>query len=98
MSKFEWDENKNESNKNKHKIPFEDATDIFNDEDRINFRSDRYGEVRFKTLGKALLVIMIVIYTVRDTAVRIISARRATKKERRIYLTKKLTKQHDESE
>lgn len=98
MPKFEWDKNKNESNKIKHNVPFEDATDIFNDDDRINFRSGRHGEARFKTLGKALLVIMIVIYTVRDTAVRIISARRATKKERRIYLTKKLSKEHDDPE
>lgn len=80
MPKFEWDDNKNKSNQIKHGIPFEDATDIFNDDERINYRLDRNDEVRFKTLGKALWVIMIVIYTVRGTAVRIISARRATKK------------------
>lgn len=97
MPKFEWDDNKNKSNQQKHKVPFEDAIDVFEDTDRINYRSDRHGEARFKTLGKALLVIMIVIYTVRDTAVRIISARRATKKERRVYLTKKLSNKDDDS-
>jgi hypothetical protein len=96
MPKFEWDENKNKSNQKKHKVPFEDAIDVFNDDERVNYRSDRHGETRFKTLGKALLVIMIVIYTVRDAAVRIISARRATKKERRTYLTKKLSKNDDD--
>jgi len=37
MPKFEWDETKNESNKQKHKIPFEDATEVFKDNDRIQY-------------------------------------------------------------
>ena len=89
---------KNKQNKQKQGVPFEDAKDIFNDEDRINYRSDRNDEVRFRALGKALQVIVMVVYTVRGLVVRIISARRASKEERRLYLTKKLSKQHDESE
>jgi hypothetical protein len=34
MPIFEWDENKNTSNKKKHRVSFEDATDVFNDKDR----------------------------------------------------------------
>lgn len=98
MPKFEWDENKNEINKIKHKVPFEDAVDIFKDKSRINLRSDKSGEERYKALGKVFMVIMIVVYTVRDTAVRIISARRAGKEERKLYLTKKLSEQDDSEE
>ena len=37
MPKFEWDNNKNRSNQKKHGISFEDASDIFNDNDRIQY-------------------------------------------------------------
>lgn len=37
MPKFEWDDNKNESNQRKHKISFDDASDVFNDEDRLHY-------------------------------------------------------------
>lgn len=47
MARFEWDEEKNKANQQKHKLPFEDAIDVFNDPDRINYRSDRDGEKRF---------------------------------------------------
>ena len=98
MPEFEWDEKKNLSNQEKHKISFEDALDVFNDQDRIHYKSDRDGERRFKTIGKAFQAIIVVIYTTRKLIVRIISARRARKEERREYLTKKLKNQGDESE
>jgi hypothetical protein len=44
-----------------------------------------YGEQRFKTIGKALDLILSVIYTVRNATIRLISARSASKKERNIY-------------
>ena len=97
MPEFEWDETKNRSNQEKHKISFEDAVDVFNDQDRINYKSDRDGEKRFKTIGKAYQAIIVVIYTTRKLIVRIISARRARKEERREYLTNKLKNQGDES-
>ena len=95
MPEFEWDEEKEKSNKKKHNISFEDATDIFNDEDRINLKSDKNGEERFKVIGKAYEAIIVVIYTIRELAVRIITARRARKEERRKYLSKKLSKNDD---
>ncbi|MBK7336630.1 MAG: BrnT family toxin [Saprospirales bacterium] len=82
---------------NKSKMSFEDAIDVFNDKDRIQYASNRNGEERFKVLGKALQAIIVVIYTTRDLIVRIISARRATKDERRTYLTKKLSNQDNDT-
>ena len=97
MPKFEWDDEKNLSNQKKHKMSFEDDIDVFNDEDRIQYASNRNGEERFKVLGKALQAIIVVIYTTRDLIVRIISARRAAKDERRTYLTKKLSNQDNDT-
>lgn len=96
MPKFEWDENKNIKNKAKHGMPFEDAKDIFNDQDRLIFEQERNGEKRFLTVGKAFLAIISLAYTLRGAVVRIISARRANKNERRAYLSKKLKSQDDE--
>lgn len=96
MPNFEWDDNKAASNKKKHKIGFDDATDVFNDDDRLKFASDKNGEVRYLTIGKAFEVIVSVIYTMRGLVVRIISARRANRDERRAYLTKKLSKTNED--
>ena len=85
--KFEWDENKNQSNIEKHSIDFEDAKDIFKDKKKKkapNLRHN-YGESRWLVIGKVVDRIMVVVYTMRDTAFRIISARYAKKKERDIY-------------
>lgn len=95
MPKFAWDEDKNKKNQDKHGISFEDARDIFNDEDRLVSASNRAGEKRFLTIGKAFLVILSLVYTIRGTVIRIISARRASKRERNAYLTKKLKKSQD---
>jgi len=87
---FEWDHNKNESNKKKHNISFEKAKQVFNDPNKINYESDQTkGEQRFIVLGEILDVLYSVIYTIRDTIFRIISARRANEKERKKYYNKK---------
>ncbi len=96
MPKFEWDDQKERSNREKHKVSFKDAADIFNDSERIQYTSVRNGERRFKAIGKAFQAIIVVIYTTRDLIVRIISARRANKEERRIYLAKKLSDQRND--
>ncbi len=91
MPEFEWDEEKNKSNQAKHNISFEDVKGVFDDEDRIQYIGSkrRYGERRWKTVGSIFDVIITVIYTVRNTVFRIISARRANKKEKRDYLENK---------
>ena len=85
--KFEWDENKNKSNQDKHGIDFNDAKEVFEDNNRKTSPDLRqnYGEDRWITIGKILDIIIVVVYTIRDTAYRIISVRYAKKKERKSY-------------
>ncbi|GAB5554723.1 MAG: BrnT family toxin [Saprospiraceae bacterium] len=96
MPNFEWDENKNGKNKVKHNISFENAKKVFEDDKRLQYAVDRNGERRYITIGKALKVIITVVYTLRNFAFRLISARPARKDERERYITNSLTKQDDE--
>ncbi len=91
--KFEWDENKNKSNLKKHGVDFNQAKEVFNDKDKIEITDTRkdYGEERTKIIGKAMDLLLSVIYTIRGVAVRIISARAASKKERMDYNSNKTT-------
>ena len=85
--KFEWDEKKEQINMRKHGIDFKTASHVFLDERRIEYYDEAHssvGEDRFITIGSARKV-MVIVYTEREDALRIISARLATKKERRIY-------------
>ncbi len=85
--KFEWDDNKNKSNQNKHGIDFNKIKEVFDDSNRIESEDARknYGEKRYITIGKVKNVILTVIYTTRKTITRLISARRSNKKERTNY-------------
>ena len=85
--RFEWDENKNQQNRQKHGISFEEAKEIFSG---IVFTSvDRrfdYDEIREVSIGTLQgFVIVTVAHTERNGKVRLISARKATPKERRQY-------------
>ena len=85
---FEWDENKRKSNIDKHGIDFQDALHVFYDMKRIEYADDRkdYGELRMHVIGVVNSeIIILVVYTDRDSSTRIISARRANKKEKRKY-------------
>ena len=83
---FQWDSEKAELNWRKHTVKFEDAALVFGDENRIErYDSEHsYDEDRYITIGK-VESILFVIYTERDEITRLISARRATSKERRDY-------------
>ena len=96
MLQFEWDEEKNKSNQEKHKIAFEDAVDVFNDRDRIQYTTIKNGERRFLTVGKAFQALISVVHTTRELVIRVISARRSGKEERRDYLTNKFSKNDDD--
>ena len=88
---FEWDENKNKSNLEKHGIDFNAAKDVFKDVENnvsADLRKD-YGEDRFKVIGKVKDLVLSVIFTMRDTVTRIISARSANRKEKEEYKNKK---------
>jgi uncharacterized DUF497 family protein len=87
MLNFEWDENKNKINKNKHKISFEAASYVFFDP-RSKHYLDRVvvNEQRMHVIGNALdIILILVVYTKRGDNIRIISARKANKKERLFY-------------
>ncbi len=84
---FEWDDNKNQLNQQKHGLSFEDSKAVFEDENRVvipDLRKD-YGEPRWFTIGKAVETIILVVFTVRETVVRLISARKASQKEKERY-------------
>jgi len=85
--KFEWDEEKNDFNWMKHGISFEDATTIFYDPMRVDIydRDHSLFEDRWKTIGLYGCDIISVIYTMRKGIIRIISARKAVKKEEEAY-------------
>lgn len=83
---YEWDPNKAKSNFKKHGVKFSDAVGVFEDEDAITIDDENEKEERFVTIGKDFLSrILVVVYTFRDIVIRIISARKATKRERKMY-------------
>ncbi len=83
---FEWDEAKNRANIAKHGIDFTRAKEIFACP-TVNFVDQRrnYGETRRAVIGIVQGREVYVIYTVRGEVHRIISARRASRSERRTY-------------
>ena len=89
--KFEWDENKNKSNLDKHGFDFDQAKEVFDDENKVEIPDDRkdYGEKRVRIIGKAVNLVLSVIYTMRGAVTRIISARAAGRKERGMYSNNK---------
>jgi len=89
MIRFEWDVNKAASNQKKHGISFEEAQSVFYDDFAVQFYDDSSeSEDRFLMLGMSSEArILIVCHCERDTGnvIRIISARKATKLERKYY-------------
>ena len=83
--KFEWDENKSHSNKEKHGIAFEAATQLWNDKDRIEIQTSFPGENRSILIARTENKLWTAIFTERGDAIRIISVRRARKKETMLY-------------
>ena len=88
---FEWDEEKNRANVAKHGVDFHDVRAAFSDSSALVLKDDRrdYGEDRFIVLCPVQGRLMYVAYTERGDAIRIISARRANDRERRLYEQRK---------
>jgi uncharacterized DUF497 family protein len=92
--RFEWDSEKKRINPQKHSgITFESAARVF-DDPHVVFRKDRIvvGEQRWHALGAVEGAVLLVVHVYRtenendeEEAIRIISAREANKRERRIY-------------
>ena len=89
--RVEWDRAKNETNRTKHGIDFETAQLIFDDPFCITFVEQvTDGEERWHAIGSIeKIILLVVVHTYREEnseqVIRIISARRATPKERRLY-------------
>ena len=86
--KFEWDPDKADSNARKHRVSFGEAATVFGDPHSYTFDDSDHSaeEARFLTVGMAATgELLIVSHTDRDAGVRIISARKLTKKERAFY-------------
>ncbi|MBR0573352.1 MULTISPECIES: BrnT family toxin [Pasteurellaceae] len=89
MLKFEWDNNKAESNLIKHCVSFKEAETVFEDSEALLIPDPdhSFGEERFILLGRSKKHnILVVVHCERSDVIRIISARKATKKESRQYL------------
>ncbi len=85
--KFEWDESKAQANLQKHGVDFEIARTVFTDPFRVTYVDDRsdYKEQRFITTGLIGIRHHVIIYAKRNDAIRIISARKANKREQKFY-------------
>ena len=88
--RFEWDENKNRDNTRKHGVSFEEAQTVFFDENAIRYFDPDHSEDedRFIMLGISFKLRVLVVchcYQVRDTIIRIVSARKADKREAQAY-------------
>ena len=83
---FEWDDEKNKINLEKHGIDFETAMLVFNDLQRIQIYDMEHGteEDRYNTIGMGNDVIF-VVYTEQKENIRLISARIATKNRKEHY-------------
>lgn len=85
---FEWDEDKAAANEKKHRVTFEEAATVFSDPLAAIFDDEAHSEEEQREIiigHSADNRLLLVSFTERGEAIRIISARRATKKERRDY-------------
>ncbi|CCQ50115.1 MULTISPECIES: BrnT family toxin [Crocosphaera] len=88
--RFEWDYAKDKINQKKHGVSFEEAKTVFYDDNAIQFWDDYHsnGEERFLLLGqssKMRILLIVHCFREQDSIIRIISARKATKKESQEY-------------
>ena len=87
---FEWDRRKNTANKRKHGVSFEEAESVFSDENALFMADPEHSEKedRFVLLGYSVALRLLVVchcYRKEEDVIRIISARRAGRKEREQY-------------
>lgn len=88
MMDFEWDELKSETNEQKHGITFQEAMTVFGDALSLTGFDPDHSDVedRFITMGTSVLGrLLVVVHADRENTIRIISARPATRRERKDY-------------
>lgn len=90
---FSWDVGKARINHERHGVPFEEAATVFADPEGLDWEDPEHSreETRYKRLGRSIAGrILLIVYTVRRVpngkeTIRIISARQASRKERKAY-------------
>ena len=86
---FEWDDDKDSSNLERHDLGLSDGISVFDDPNRLELYDDRvnYGEDRFITIGmnESARVLTVVFTEREEDTIRLISVRKATKSEQRQY-------------
>ncbi len=86
--KFEWDENKAKSNVVKHGITFSEAVTIFADPYLLFTEDSQHSQEEEREWAIGVSEngsLIVIVFTIRDEKIRIISARKATKNERKQY-------------
>ncbi|MFQ5408366.1 MAG: BrnT family toxin [Anaerolineales bacterium] len=89
---YQWDADKARVNLGNHEIDFADAVGVFEDDWALTIKEEIVeGEQRFATLGMDFLGrVLVVTYTYREDDIRLISARKGTRRERRTYEQKRV--------
>ncbi len=83
---LEWDARKAAGNRRKHGVDFADAVAVLEDPLAVTIRDDAAGQERFVTVGTDMLGrLLVVVHTSDGDRIRMISARKATRRERRQY-------------
>jgi uncharacterized DUF497 family protein len=82
---FEYDPIKSYTNEEKHRIDFDEAQVLWLDEDRVEFPARSDTEERHALIAKKDEKIWVAFYTMRESAIRIISVRRARENEEKTY-------------
>lgn len=84
---YEWDEAKRMANLRKHKLDFRDAYLVYDDLEKVTFRTQRGTEPRFQDIALVEIAenVLSLVYVMRGDSVRVISFRLASRRERRVY-------------
>ena len=85
---FEWDDKKASSNLAKHDVSFEEAATVFGDPLSLSIRDPAHSQAedRFVIIGQSYQrKLLVVVHTERGDNIRVISARSASKRERKAY-------------
>ncbi|MBI3242812.1 MAG: BrnT family toxin [Chloroflexi bacterium] len=86
--RFEWDDDKAETNAHKHGVSFEEAQTVFTDDLSISIPDPNHSDIEERMIIIGLSNnrrLLVVIYTERRKKIRLISARKATRQERKKY-------------
>jgi uncharacterized DUF497 family protein len=83
---YQWNRDKATANLRKHGIDVADAVSVFSDDLALTISDERFDEDRFVTIGlDGFGRVLVVVYTLRGEAIRVISARKASRQERQQY-------------